>query len=210
MNADPNPYASPAVESPPLVTAVVVEDAGWTIDYELRIDDYIVWNMHFHRTSHVARRQAMLAWVLTGFLILMIALLLPSLALDWPESIVTSAVIAIPGVALFCLFPVLRRWQLQRVIRRMYVEGHNYNLIGPRRLAISGEYVSVSSPWSHSLMRWAGIAEIRREPEAVYFCISSNTAYIVPRRAFAGAEQFQQFAQAAADFHAKAKPAVVA
>jgi hypothetical protein len=55
-------------------------------------------------------------------------------------------------------------------------------------------------------MRWAGIAEIQRDREALYFCIASSTALIAPRRAFASPEQFERFAEAAAGFHAAAKP----
>jgi hypothetical protein len=210
MTTPINPYASPAMGPPPLVASVAVEDAVWTIDYELTIDDHIAWNMFFQRTSPVARRQALLAWMLVGIVLFLSVLILPSLSLNWPESIMVSGVAAIPSLILWSFVPLLRRGQVKRIIRRMYVEGHNYNLIGPRRLTISREFLAVASPWSHSLTRWAGIAEIRREPEAVYFCIASSTAVIAPRRAFATDEQFRQFAQAAGDFQSQARNLAVA
>jgi YcxB-like protein len=196
-----NPYAPPGTTPPPLVSRLVADDSGLTIDYELTMDDIVGWSYTLHRTNKTTRRGMRLAWMMLGLITAMILLLaVISKPINYP--------LAATGVAFGLLtvggWPFFYRWRIHRLIHRLYAEGQNYNVVGPRRLVLSPEFLTYSSPISQTVTRWIGVERIVAEPQALYIMVSAISAIPVPRRAFANDADFDRFVAAAHEFHSRA------
>ena len=195
-----NPYAPPA-DSPPLVSRLVADESGLTIDYELTMDDLVAWSQTLHRTNKTTRRGMLTVWLMFGTIAMLILLIA-----------VTSRPVNYPLVALgvaFGLFtiggwPLLHRWRVKRLVHRLHAGSRNPNVVGPRRVVLSPEFVTYSSAMSQTVVRWAGIEAIITEPQALYILVSAVSAVPVPRRAFATEADFERFVAAAREFHERA------
>src|SRR5262245_34762851 len=72
-----NPYAPPS-SIPPLVSRLVADDSGLTIDFELTMDDIVAWSQTLHRTNRTTRSGMRAVWMMFGLaamLILLIAMI---------------------------------------------------------------------------------------------------------------------------------------
>jgi YcxB-like protein len=140
-------------------------------------------------------------WLMLGtiaMLILLIALI--SRPVNYPLAAVggTFGLFAVGG------WPFIHRWRVKRLVHRLYSGSQNPNVVGPRRVVLSPEFVTYSSAMSQTVVRWAGIEAIIAEPQALYILVSAVSAVPVPRRAFATEADFERFVAAARDFHGRA------
>jgi hypothetical protein len=195
VSDSPNPYAAPADESqvPPLVAEVVVDEAGWTIEFELTPSDWVSWNEHCHSTSPTLRRQFFTGWLMVALCVLFMAILMPAVMVPHAERMSVSITILVVGVIFLALFPMLMRRRNRRLMSAIIDEDTSYNVIGPRRLTLSDNYVAYSSPLTQSIVRWQGITQVYATQNALYILLSSLQAIIAPRRVFASQAEFEQF-----------------
>jgi hypothetical protein len=207
-NLDPNPYASSAYPAklPPLVANVVIDDTSISIDYETELSDILASSLYFHETAIATRRgKQLVGWIFGAGAILL-------WVLGWfagPDDRLFAWAVA-GALSLLCaVWPAIYRWRVRRLVSNISREGSPLNLVGPRRMTLTREYVVVSSPVSQTTLRWIGVSQVVRRPDALYLTVSSFSALLVPRRAFASDAQFAQFAQAAQDYHAGASGRVV-
>lgn len=194
-----NPYSPPG-SSPPLVSRLVADESGLTIDFELTMDDIVAWSQTLHRTNQTTRRGMRAVWLMFGLatvLILLIAVV--SRPINYP----LAATGVVFGLFTMGGWPFMYRWRVQRLVHRLY-SGSRVNVVGPRRVILSPEFVAYSSPMSQTVTRWAGIEGIIAEPQALYILVSAISAIPVPRRAFANDADFERFVAAARDFHGRA------
>jgi hypothetical protein len=204
-----NPYASPAdpSQAPPLVAEVVVDDRGWTIDYELTVEDLVRWNQYFLRTSPTMRRQFWTMWVLLGVLFITLAVVVPQAYqprnLNF-ERWILSAVLGLPFVGLWLAYPWYFRRKYSHAVRAFLREGANQNVVGPRRLSISPEFIVFSTPLLQTVTRWQAVEHVVHDTDAVYIKLSSTTALNIPRRAFDSEQQARHFVARAIEFQAAA------
>jgi hypothetical protein len=202
-----NPYQPPASESTPLVAELVVDETGWTINFEIGIEDLVTWNLYCHRHLPVLRRGFVRGWLFIGAAMILIGSIL--IFFD-PSAVASHVVMGAVFAGLFAAYPWFYRLRVRRMCEGMFREGANSNVIGPRRVTLLPEYLVYSTPMSQTITRWAGMERVLQEKEVIYLLLANVTAIPVPRRAFATDDQFQQFAKAAAEFHAAAKPAAIA
>jgi len=196
-----NPYAPPGTAPPPLVSRLVADDSGLTIDYELTLDDVVGWSETLHRTNKTARQGMRVAWLMFCLVTAMILLIsMMSKPVNYP----LAAIGVVFGLFTVGGWPLLYRWRIRRQIHRFYADSHNYNVVGPRRVNLSPEFVTYSSPVSQTVMRWVGLEGIIAEPQALYLQVAVTAAVIVPRRAFANDADFDRFVAAAHEFHSRA------
>jgi hypothetical protein len=194
-----NPYESPASSTQaPLVAELVVNDAGWTIEFEIGLEDLVAWNSYCHNHLPVFRRNFLLGWIVIAAAMATIQGLL---ILFDPAAIVSHVATIVGMLAILAIYPWFYRRRLISLARGMYREGASPNLVGRRRLTLSRDYLIFSTPLAQTITRWAGIERVIREKDVIYFLLSNISAIPVPRRAFATDQQFQQFAQAGADYH---------
>jgi hypothetical protein len=205
MNQPVNPYASPADESPPLVAELVIDNSGYTLDFDLLLEDLVEWNLFYYNTSRAGRQQLRSSWVLVVVAFVIVCVLLPQFALLGMRGLFVSAGVFLPAILLLALFPWIFRFMRQRVVRIMLKESANANVIGRRRLTLSPEYVVYSTPLSQTITRWAAVESISCEPKAIYLRLAQIQAIVVPRHAFGDESQYLKFAQAAMDFQTRAR-----
>jgi len=78
-----NPYAvAPAATEQPLVAELVDQQAAWTLDFTLDLDDVLRWNAYFHKKSPAMRQRFYIAWGVCGFALLFLVGLVPWLLLS--------------------------------------------------------------------------------------------------------------------------------
>jgi hypothetical protein len=100
----------------------------------------------------------------------------------------------------------------QRRQRQRWATDKRYAaLFQQRRLTISPEGVRVVSPTTESFTRWPGFCQIGSTDEHAFFFITPENAIVVPRRAFATDEAYDDFVNLAVAFRrgevADAEPA---
>jgi hypothetical protein len=197
-----NPYAAPNPAAlPPLVANVILDERSVSVEFELEMPDILAWSMYYHRTGATSRRQIRIVILM---LILAAALCSGLAVLDLDKNFAWLA-LAATFLVLAVLFPFFFRWRIRQQITRMYREGSSLNLVGPRKLTLTPEYLVYASPISQTTMRWVGVDEIVRTPSELFVKLSSIQAIVVPRRAFGSDTQFAQFCQAAEDYRKSAK-----
>ncbi len=104
------------------------------------------------------------------------------------------------------VYTPIARLQTTLIFRSAQREG----LLVPQRLELTQVGLQSSSPSGETLTRWAAVKEIVRTDEHVFFFISSKTAFLMPRRAFSDAQEFEAFAREAEDLrqrHSTNEPA---
>jgi hypothetical protein len=83
------------------------------------------------------------------------------------------------------------------------------SLLGRQRLTLASDGVRVETDFGSNRMSWRGILRIRATRTHAFIFSSSATAFVVPRRAFADDERFEEFIETARRFwrEAGASPA---
>lgn len=206
---NPNPYdppqTDPALRSePPVLASIVGEEGGMSIDFHLQREDLVAFALFQQKHSPAARKQRRLRMVIWGVaLVVLLASLIRRGILstdDW--LLMAGTVLLLAGV--FVSLPQIREWRLRKAIERMYGEGRNVLLYGPRRVVLTPKSLSNSSPNSQSETRWIAIEKIVDTEKALYIYLSSVSGVIIPRRAFTSEDHFQKFLHTAQEFHSRA------
>ena len=208
MSSPPNPYAAPRIEDPAaaLVAAVVVDDAGHHIQYEIGLKDYLAFNEYHQQKSPAARGNFRRAWFLRAVTLAVIGFLACVLLRYAAPNLFPVMEVVVIGLlfAGWCLYPLQYRAAIRRLVEQHYRDTNNDALFGLRKLSITPEYVIISTPLSQTVARWRAIREVDVQREALYLFQSGLTSIIVPRRAFASEAEFQRFVEAAVRFHSAA------
>lgn len=175
-----------------------------SIDFEICRDDMVVFALFHNRNSPVLRRQVRLALIAVTLIFIVLLAIVVSIAINSPEFWVIVVGIALALVIVLPFFGRIQEWRLKNALQRMYGEGRNLLLIGPRRVGLTQQFLNNSSPYSQSVTRWSAIERIVVSNDAVYIYVSSVSSVVVPRRAFSSDEHFHTFARTAQEYHARA------
>lgn len=207
MNA--NPYDPPRTDpslhqEPPVLAALVGEDGGMSIDFEIWRDDLIAFTLFHHRHSPAMRRQMNMVVAAVGLIFTIILAVVAYYAIGSPEFWLLAAAIVIALLLVLPFYVRIHERRLKQVVERMYGEGRNLLLYGPRRVALTPQFLNSSSPYAQSVTRWVAIEKIVVSVDALYSYISSVSSVVVPRRAFTSDDHFQTFVHTAQEFHAGA------
>lgn len=205
MNAI-NPYAPPAEPKvdaePPLVAQLVGEVEGLSVEFEQTFEDMITLN-EYHLTEGGGKKYLIsVGWVMVAVVLVALALLLKKKS--W-EEILSFTGLALPLGMLIFVGLIAALFLNQKSLRRrnllkQYASGKNLALVGIRRITITPQFLIFASPLCQSAHRWQGLEKIRCDDQAIYIYSSSFTAYVIPRQAFATAEQRRSFAQLAQSY----------
>jgi hypothetical protein len=194
-----NPYAvSRSPVDAPVLTAVVTDEHGTTVDYENTLQDLLDFTIYHHRHSPSVRATLALGWVATGVLLLVVTGIMVGAAesdFKWAAGLIMGIPLALLWLTTPWLYVAATRWSAAWMYRES--AGSNLNLIGPRRLTLSPGLLNYSTPISQMLNRWSGVERIAIGRDAFYVYLSSVQAIVVPRRAFGSDAEFTAFAQLA-------------
>ncbi len=206
---NPNPYLSPQTDpalrsEPPVLAALVGEDGGMSIDFEIWRDDLVAFTLFHHRHSPSTRGQMRMAMLAVGFIFSIILVFVVGFALQSPELWLLAAAIVIALIVVLPFYGRIHEYRLKEIVERMYGEGRNLLIYGPRRVSLSPQFLNSSSPYTQSVTRWVAIERVVVSADAVYIYNSGVSSVVVPRRAFTSDDHFQTFVHTAQEFHAGA------
>jgi hypothetical protein len=206
---NPNPYLPPQTDpslhhEPPVLATLVGEDGGMSIDFEIGREDLVAFSLFHHRSSPANRQRLRLAMVALSLIMATVLALLVYYALRQPEYWLPAVVVVMALVFVLVRFPQIQERNLRNLVERMYGEGRNLLLYGPRRVGLSPQFLNNSSPYFQSVTRWIAVEKIAVSENALYIYNSSVSSVIVPRRAFSSDDHFQTFVHTAQEFHARA------
>lgn len=191
------PRGSPFAPSPGDVSEVV---------YQLDVEDLVELALHNHQRSRALRRQfAIVRVVAAGAALLVFTPLLLAPRID-AFLLILACLFAI---LIFLAPPWIRRRQ-RRLYRKLFSEGSNRTLLGPRLMRLTPQGLIFHSELVESTVRWPALESIETDAEYAYLYIASYQANIVPRRAFNDDLQFAAFVEQARRYWREATGAPVA
>lgn len=83
-----------------------------------------------------------------------------------------------------------------RYSRRIMAPEQGGSLLGPHTFSLTPEGFEDRGNFSFSLTRWSGVQTIQETPGHLFVFIDKTVAHIIPRRAFATPEDYEEFVQA--------------
>lgn len=179
-----------------------------TAEYELRKEDWSAFNFYHHFHSPTARRQYLRAWFSPAIVLLLGCLgvsLLASLNSPTPGSTFLALLPLFSGVPFYLLwFPWAYRRKVKKIVAGMIGEGRNRTLLGKQRVTLSPEGITKSSDVDQTTVAWSGVERVMKDKDYLFVYISALTAIIIPRRAFADAVGFDEFAIKATRYYEEA------
>jgi len=196
--------------APPLgPMALRLVETGATIpEFELTLDDVRAFNVYHHRHSPAARRQYLRSWFIPAFLLLLACVGIWWLADRKQGTPLRTFLDLLPlfsGGPLYLLyFPWAYRRRLRKTVADMASEGENRGLFGRHRVTISAEGVAESGEFRQSLTSWRAVERVAVSDQHAYIYTNAMAAIIIPRRAFAGPAEFEEFVRTATEYHQRA------
>lgn len=179
-----------------------------TVEYEITKDDVGAFNLYHHRHSPTARRQYLRAWFIPAFVGLLICSGIWYLAdrergTQWQTFLDLLPLFSF-GPLYLLYFPWAYRRKLRKIVAGMVSEGHNRGLFSHHRVTISPEGITNSGELAQTSTAWRAVERVVAADEHAYIYTSSLAAIIVPRRAFSGPSEFEDFVSTARGYHEKA------
>ena len=173
------------------------------VEIDITEQDVIDFNVYHHSRSPSSRRTK---WALTlpGFLWSGFWLMLCLLSETPSESAMTFMPLWLGGLGYIAVLLLSWRRGVARQVRRYLAEGTNKGLFGPRQVLITPEGITETGALQTSTVNWQMVERIVVLPNCAYVYINAVAAHIIPKRAFVGDVEFNEFINAAKDFHAQA------
>ena len=179
-----------------------------TAEYEITKEDLSTFNLYHHRHSPTARRHYLRSWFLPAFIWLLAFSGIWYLADSERNTPLQTFLDLLPlfiFVPFYLLyFPWAYRRKLRKIVAGMVSEGQNRGLFSRHRVTISPEGVTDSSELGQTSTAWRAVERVVVADEHAYIYTNALAAIIVPRRAFAGPSEFDEFVRTARGHHQKA------
>lgn len=179
-----------------------------TTEYEITKDDLSAFNLYHQRHSPTARRQYLRSWFVPAFIWLLVCTGIWYLADRERGTPLRTFLDLLPlfsGVPVYLLyFPWAYRRKLRTMIEGMVSEGQSRGLFTRHRVTISSEAVTEVSEFGQTSTAWRAVERVAAADDYAYIYTNALAAIIVPRRAFAGSSEFEDFVRTASSHHEKA------
>lgn len=91
----------------------------------------------------------------------------------------------------------VERGSARLLARVAWAGARRRGLLVPQRVEITPEGLRVRSAIGETLARWPEVREVVRTEEHLFVFVSRQVAFVAPRRAFAGREDFEAFGREA-------------
>lgn len=173
------------------------------VDYELTVEDHLAF-LRYDR-SHPLAKGSWPKGATVSFCTRLLALLaiLLSLKIDfiWNSlPLLTCLFIVSVAVVSWSLFTP--RWtDPERQTRRFLVDKANQHYLQRRRTSIDAQAISQVMPGRSRSLLWTAVRRIAVTDKYLYIYEGPAAAYIIPRRAFASEQEFEDFTTAAQWYH---------
>jgi hypothetical protein len=160
------------------------------IEYYLKPEDVLA----LHRFHLRTRGKKGNAWIGAVFFGQIVAIILLTLA--WTGEIPPTLWPIIGLLALVVLLLLWRPFVMWNLGRNLRQPAHA-RVLGWRRLHITPEGVTVIEEHSTAKTKWTGIEKIGVTDEHAFLYTLPEQAHVVPRHAFASAQEFREFVETA-------------
>ncbi len=184
-----------------------------TAEFELTRDDLAAFARFHYRHSPYVQRQFLGGWLIPAGLWLAAFLVIWRHHATYDECTPVQAFLDLLPLACFVPvwllgFPWFYRHQLRRGAERMMGEGANHAQLARQRVTITPEEIVAASELGRSSTSWRAVERVAATADHVFVYTSALGAVVVPRRAFAGTGEFEDFVRTAQERQATAKTSV--
>lgn len=150
-----------------------------TIEYDLVMEDFIAYNLHFMHTSEACLRQ-LRAYRLTISLVPSILFCAGiTIALSNPVAGIATAIVS------FVVFWFLSPWVWWRAVRRNVLRMARNNGLGEpgtRQLFADDRGLRQESANGETFQLWSGVSRIEETPGHAFIYIGPVQAFVIPKR----------------------------
>ena len=169
------------------------------VDFDLEPEDLLAFINYHYVTSPTVRRQRFLLAAL-GFGILAALPVMVLLGSQRPpiEMIKTSWPLVLAPFGFLVCFPLFYRWGLKRTGRRLLSTGDKQGYYGPRNLSLEDYGVRETTVRGDTIRAWPSVRRIITVNDYALLYTSATEAFVVPKRAFEDALDFDAFVTRAA------------
>jgi len=171
------------------------------ITYQLTPEDLIAVQRDLIAPDPRAKRRFWTTLLLVPLVATLLALAVAEFEL-WSNWFVTPLVFSLFW-AMF--YTQAHRRGPERSVRQWLAAGQNAAILQPRTLTISDAEAVETIGVQTTQVRWGGIAEVVRNDEYMLIVLSPETAFTVPKRVFASADEAEQFYAAAMTYYKQAR-----
>jgi hypothetical protein len=166
------------------------------VDYELTRDDLYAFQLRATQVSPVARRARRKLYIYL-FLAVFLLAIVPAIGAD---GFVVSRV---SFGFLLIFYPLVAgiTWLLEKRLTRRTIlellkeEVPEKGQLGKHKVMLDDSGVLEGTAVGQSRTSWAGINRVEQSPDYIYIYTTPSAAFVIPRRAFAGAREADDFYQ---------------
>jgi hypothetical protein len=94
----------------------------------------------------------------------------------------------------------LTKGLIRPLVRRSFRKGRNALFLGRHSVTITPEGFRGTGDHGESYIKWTAVERVVNSGSHVFFYVAARSAVVIPRRAFAGEDQFLQFVDATSRF----------
>lgn len=158
------------------------------ITYTVKPEDIVAFHRYQMHHSPMWRR-SITSGILAGFVTSAVLFIVMGGWQSWVN--------AVFPVLFLIVYLTLYPFYIQRTVNRtgseMVKDGRNKGLWGPHTLTIDESELVERTEVGENRVKWQGLEKIAASPTHLFFFVSSNSAHIIPRSAFADPEQSERF-----------------
>ncbi len=160
-----------------------------SINYEITLEDILQFNLYVQKQS--PSQQRFISFIQYFFPIIIIFL---SFYLIYMVGLQLQSILYIIfSILWFVFIPKLIRITTKYQAKRLLGEGKNSAMLGNFILTLSENSIHYRSDSGESTTHWNGINKISESNQYIYIFLSSISAYIIPKKAFAKDEELNNF-----------------
>jgi len=168
------------------------------VQFDVTLDDILAFNRYCIQRSPMYQRAYRTLLISMPLLFVLLAAVM-TLAANSPPWFMWLLVVAML-VAWPVVFP-RRYWKsLDEFVINTMKTSPNRSMLGKHTLSLSERGLHSSSEVDESSMSWFGVERIEQDDQCIYLFIGATAAHVIPKRAFANAEQATEFHRTAKAF----------
>jgi hypothetical protein len=202
MSNEINPYNAGASFDAP--SHPIVGDVR-EVTFELQMEDVLALSIYQYRTSPFFRGRRRIVYLVCPVLLLTMAWLLVESQGRWTDAV--FGLIALAAVIFVLGSPPIYQRLIRRNTAKVYAEGSNRALLSMRQVRIDPAFFTQRSELMETIVRWAAVERIVVEKDYAYVFIAAYQAFILPRKAFPGDQQFHSFVETSRNYWQRARDA---
>jgi hypothetical protein len=162
------------------------------VEYDLTAEDVVTLSLFHYKHSPTVRRSWLMLRVVVPIIWILIGFFENSRERHYAGIAPLPFFISL-SVLYILLMPAYSRYRTRRITLRLLSEGKNKGFDGPHSLTIGPEGIVAESATGDARSNWSVVEKLETDKEHFYIYTSAVNAIILPKRAFADENEFQEF-----------------